>query len=207
MASIAVVALALLLFCGASTAAGHTAKARNQATTQASPDRSGEQSDTGSVSPAVAYGAGWISALLAGMAFISASRRKPRIRLFEGSEPNGPEWIAVTAVIGRRAIDVQEVGLVLAWGPPWSRRRYWHPGPSRPSLPKYLSDGAVIEVGFEVSGLIDDLSDAVDEAVRTRATTQPYLAGSGKKYRGRGSMGLRTWVTSLVRSFRVAENQ
>jgi hypothetical protein len=207
MAGAALVALVLLLFCGASRAARHTAKASDQVTTQVSSDPSGQQSDNGSVSPAVAYGAGWISALLASVAFFSASRRKPRIRLLEGSEPNGPEWMAVTAVVGRRAIDVQEVGLVLAWGPPWSRRRYWHPGPSRPPLPKYLSDGAVIEVGFEVSGLIDDLSDAVGEAVRTRATAQPYLAGSGKKYRGRGSNGLRTWVKSLVRSFRVAESR
>jgi hypothetical protein len=155
----------------------------------------------------IGVGAGVISAIVGLVVYVGNSRRKPHLTESEGSEPNGPEWIEVTAVARRRPIEAREIGLVFSWGPPWSRKRHWHPGSPSPALPRHLQDGGMVETGFEISALIDDLFREIGDPVRQRAVSRPYLKGSGKTYRGRGSAGSPGKRTrALWRSFRVPDD-
>lgn len=153
------------------------------------------------------YGAGWVSALIAVAGFAANSRRKPKLRSSEGTEPEGLEWLQVTAVAGRRPIEAQAIGLSLSWGWPWARHRFQHAGPPRPGLPKHLHDGAVVETGFEISGLIDELCDGVGDSVRKRALSRPYLDASGKIYRGRSTGSPWSRAASLWRSFHIPDGE
>jgi hypothetical protein len=180
-------------------AAGSGSQHTQADTTQESPGSEGWDVAT------IGVGAAVVSALVGLVVYLGNSRRKPRLIESSGSEPNGPEWIEVVAVARRRPIEAQEIGLVFSWGRPWSRNRHWHPGSPRPALPRHLQDGGMVETGFEVSALIDDLCEEIGDSVRQRAVSRPYLKGSGKVYRGRGSTGsLRARSRAVWRSLRVA---
>jgi hypothetical protein len=97
----------------------------------------------------------------------------------------GIEYYEAAAVVGRRPLEVHELGLSLSWGPPWKRKRLYKPGPTRRYLPDRLEDGEVVETGFELGALIDDLIDELGDALRRTAVVQPYVLASGKRYHGR----------------------
>lgn len=149
-----------------------------------SPNTDGGSESSSTVRLILAYGAGWVSAGIAAVVLLVSLRRRPKIVAYDGEELEGPEWIGVHAVIGRRPLEVHEIGLVFSWGPVWSRGRYWHPGPTRTDLPARLQDGALVATGFELEGLIEDVSRRISEETRKIAISQPYVEASGKKYRG-----------------------
>jgi hypothetical protein len=93
------------------------------------------------------------------------------------------EGYEVEVVVGRRPIEVTELGLLVLYGP-WGRRRRLHMrGQPDPQLPAYLSDGQRVLTSFELGGLIDDLWERIGENERSHSKVRAYVRASGREYR------------------------
>jgi len=99
------------------------------------------------------------------------------------------EGYEVEVVVGRRPLEVTELGLLVLYGPRGRRRRLHLRGhPSRP-LPAYLSDGQRVSTSFELGGLIDELWERISDEERLRSKVHAYVRASGREYWGRVSRG------------------
>ena len=90
---------------------------------------------------------GWASLAVA----LLAIRRRPRIRagmFAEDTDVGYYEGYEVDVTVGRRPLEVDEIGLLVLYGPRGRRRRLHLRGrPNRP-LPAHLSDGQRVSTSF-----------------------------------------------------------
>lgn len=127
--------------------------------------------------------AGWTTAALAVLGF----RRRPRLSagmFAEETDAGLYEGYEVEAVVGRRPLEVTELGLLVLYGPRTRRRRLHLRGAPTPRLPAYLSDGQRVSVSFELGGLIDELWERIGDKERLRSKVRSYVCASGREYRG-----------------------
>lgn len=101
--------------------------------------------------------------------------------LYEGYE--------VTLVVGQRPLEVQEICLLVLYGPRLRCRRLHIRGRATPDLPKYLADGQQVTTSFELTGLY---RPAMGRDRRRRAHAQHrsrLCRRQGHEYRRRVSRG------------------
>jgi hypothetical protein len=120
------------------------------------------------------------------------SRRRPRIRggqFAEDTDIGVYEGYEVEVVVGRRPLEVTQIGLLLLYGPRLRRRKLHLHGHPDPALPAYLSDGQRVTTGFELGGLIDDVLAQISDKERLRSKVRAYVRASGHEYTKRVSRG------------------
>jgi hypothetical protein len=137
----------------------------------------------------VGAAAGSITTLIA----VSALRRRPRIHArLVAEEADGLyyEGYEVEAIIGRRPIEVDEIGLLVLYGRRGRRRKLHVRGRPSRSLPAHLSDGQRVTTSFELDTLIDKLWSSVGDEQRQTSKVRAYVLASGREYRARVSQGV-----------------
>src|SRR5262249_25350144 len=99
-------------------------------------------------------------------------RRRPRIRAGEFAEETDDgyyEGYVVEAVVGQRPLEVEEIGLLILYGPRFRRRKLHVRGRPSKKLPALLTDGEKVETSFELDGLIEDLWDRIGNEERLKS--------------------------------------
>ena len=88
------------------------------------------------------------------------------------------------AVIGRRPVAVEEIGLLVDYGPRLRKRArsFRFVGTPQPRLPRRLEDGEIVRCGWQLDSLIDDISRAIGEEARLRSSVRAYILASGREY-------------------------
>lgn len=146
--------------------------------------------------------AGWISAALA----VVGLRRRPHLRagmFTEETDVGYYEGYEVEVVVGRRPLEVTELGLLVLYGPRSRRRRLHLRGNASRPLPAYLSDGQRVSTSFELGGLIDKLWERIGDEERLRSKVRAYVRASGREYRGHVSHGaLKDRIQARARHLR-----
>lgn len=139
-----------------------------------------------------------------------ALRRRPRIHArLVAEEADGLyyEGYEVESVVGRRPIEVDEIGLLVLYGRRGRRRkRYVRGRPSR-SLPAHLSDGQRVTTSFELDTLIEELWSTIGDEQRQTSKVRAYVLASGHEFRARVSERslkdrLRTHARRMLKAFR-----
>jgi hypothetical protein len=121
-----------------------------------------------------------------------ATRRHPRIRAGQFGEDTDVgyyEGYEVEVVVGRRPLEVTQIGLLVLYGPRLRRRKLHLRGRPYPPLPTHLSDGQTVTTAFELDGLIEEILARIGDEERMRSKVRGYVRASGHEYTKRVSRG------------------
>lgn len=121
-------------------------------------------------------------------ALLLAHRRKPKIRgRWITHELDGyPDYEGATVevVVGKRSIEIEEIGLRATYKKGKGKSHYYLRGHVSLELPAHLSDGQTVRAGWDLDTLIHRLDSEIGNH-RFEAKVCPYVIASGKEYKGR----------------------